>query len=186
MNYSSHPRLQIAAKAIKNGRVAVYPTEAVWGLGADPFNPLAVSRILSLKNRSVEKGLILVASDIRQFGFIVDDLPSKQRKILQDSWPGPFNWLVPHSGRVPSWICGQFDTVALRVSAHPVVQALCDAVGGPIVSTSANPQGLAPAGYAYRARQYFGDSVTYCPGQVGLLCKPCEIRDLNSGQVVRQ
>lgn len=185
LNYSAHPRLHKAADHLLRGGVVAYPTEAVWGLGADPFNQHAVAQILALKQRSVDKGVILVASSIEQFEFILAGLSAQQRAILAASWPGPRTWLVPHGGQVPSWIHGRFDSVALRVSAHPLVQALCRRVGGPIVSTSANPQGLAPARFGYRARQYFGRQVEYAPGQVDLAANPSEIRDLASGRILR-
>lgn len=165
--------------------MVAYPTEAVWGLGADPFDAAAVGFVLALKKRDPGKGLILVGSHERQFRFLLQSLSEQQRTKLRMSWPGPNTWLVPHMGRVPEWICGRFDTVAVRVSAHPVVCALCDAFGGPIVSTSANPQGLPPPRFVYRARRYFGDNVYYVPGQVDQNANPSIIRDLRTDRVVR-
>lgn len=185
LNYLAHPRVQQAARHISGGGVVAYPTEAVWGLGADPFNRHAVATILDLKQRSPDKGLILVAASMAQFDFILRNFTVAQRDILAASWPGPRTWLVPHFGLVPEWICGCFDTVAIRVSAHPVVRALCQKTDGPLVSTSANPQGLAPARYGYKARQYFAGRVEYAPGQVDLNASPTEIRDLMSGRIVR-
>jgi L-threonylcarbamoyladenylate synthase len=164
--------------------VIAYPTEGVWGLGADPFNSHAVERVLALKGRPVSKGLILVAAHIEQFDFILRHLSADQRATLTASWPGPNTWLVPHAGEVPLWISGAHSTVALRVSAHPVVRALAE-LTGPLVSTSANPQGLAPARHASRARQYFANQVFYAPGQVFRDAGPSTIRDLITGRVVR-
>lgn len=185
MDYRAHPSIALAARAMHGGRVVAYPTEAVWGLGANPFNERAVDTILELKNRAREKGLILVAANVSQFDFLLQNLPSDKLELLASSWPGPHTWLVPHHNLIPAWVCGQFDTVALRVSAHPVVKALCEAFGGAIVSTSANPQGLAPARYGFKARLYFGSSVEYCAGQVNHHAQPSQIRDLSSGQLVR-
>lgn len=181
----ARPDLRVAARCLQYGAVLAYPTEAVWGLGADPFNHVAVQHLLRLKQRPQSKGLILVGASMDQFGALVADLSDAQKAQLRLSWPGPNTWLVPHQGLIPPWICGDHDTVALRVSAHPVVQALCRWVGGPIVSTSANPQGLVPARYGYRVRRYFGDAVYYCSGQVDLTARPSVIRDLRSGQVLR-
>lgn len=185
IDYRAHPRLAMAAHAITSGGVVAYPTEAVWGLGADPLNRHGVERILHLKQRPLAKGVILVAASATQFQFLLQHLPQQQQRTLLDSWPGPRTWLVPHFRLVPEWIHGQHQTVALRVSAHPVVRALCQITGGPIVSTSANPQGLAPARFGYRARQYFGSAVEYAPGQVDLNAQPSEIRDLASGRILR-
>lgn len=185
MDCRSHPSVGIAARALVNGGVIAYPTEAVWGLGADPFNLNAVEQVLALKGRAPEKGLILVASNIEQFNFILHNLTTSQQMTLLSSWPGATTWLVPHFNQVPSWICGCHDTVALRVSAHPIVKALCETVGAAIVSTSANPQGLMPAKYGYRVRQYFSNAVEYVTGQVDLNARPSEIRDLVTGRIVR-
>src|SRR5690606_32756593 len=116
------------------------PTEAVWGLGCDPWNGLAVDRLLALKQRPMKKGLILVAADISQFSELLYDLPEDWQATLKASWPGPNTWLVPHRGRLPGWITGQHASVALRVTDHPLLAELC-ALTGPLVSTSANPSG---------------------------------------------
>lgn len=101
------------------------------------------------------------------------------------TWPGPNTWLVAHNLRVPQWISGAHPTVAIRVSAHPTVAALCDLFGGALVSTSANPQGCQPARFSFQARRYFGPQVVYAAGQVNLGGRPSTIRDLISGQVIR-
>lgn len=184
LDYRVHPRIRLAAQEVVRGGVIAYPTEGVWGLGANPFNRHAVEQLLMLKSRAVGKGLILVAAHIAQFEFILRHLDPEQRAALIASWPGPNTWLVPHAGEVPIWISGNHDTVALRVSAHPVVRALAE-LAGPLVSTSANPQGLPPARQAFRARQYFGNQVFYAPGQVFRNAKPSTIRDLTTGRLVR-
>ncbi len=179
-------RLAAARQAIAAGGVVACPTEAVWGLSCDPDNAQAVGRILALKQRPVEKGLILVAASESQLAFLLADLPAEQRDILRDSWPGPATWLVPHHGRVQPWVHGEHDTVAVRVSAHPVVKALCLAWGGPLVSTSANPGGAQPPRAGYQVRRYFGDSLeAILPGAVGGDPRPTTIRDLASARVVR-
>jgi L-threonylcarbamoyladenylate synthase len=185
VTWSVNPKINQAALIVASGGVLAYPTEAVWGLGCDPFNQDAVERLLSLKNRSPSKGLILLAGTVQQLEFLIKDLTVSQRETLLNSWPGPNTWLIPHCNRVPDFIHGDFATVAVRVSPHPVVQALCLAVGGPIVSTSANPQGLAPALTQLRARCYFGNGVHYCPGVVGKSAKPSKIQDLLTGQIIR-
>lgn len=184
MNYRFHPSIRHAARHIASGGVIAYPTEGVWGLGADPRNRHAVQTILDLKRRPVSKGVILVAAAMYQFEFILRHLDANQRDVLAAGWPGPNTWLVPHYDEVPHWICGDHPTVALRVSAHPVVRALCE-LTGPLVSTSANPQALPPARTGFKARSYFGDQVFYVPGQVNQNAKPSTIRDLLTGALVR-
>jgi L-threonylcarbamoyladenylate synthase len=178
--------LQAAVSALHRGGVIACPTEAVWGLSCDPDNAGAVAHLLMLKGRPVAKGLILVAATQSQIEFLMSDLSEQQRETLCASWPGPATWLLPHQGRVPRWVCGEHATVAVRVSDHPVVSALCAAWGGPLVSTSANPAGARPAREAFQVRRYFGDGVDYLlPGGVGSAGRPTSIRDLVSGQIIR-
>lgn len=178
-------RLKQARRVLHSGGVIAYPTEAVWGLGCLPWHSAAVERLLWLKQRPVEKGLILVAGDIQQFDFLLWDLPQGQLAKLQLSWPGPNTWLVPHQGRLPLWITGQHATVALRVSDHPLVRQLCGACG-PLVSTSANPAGRPAARTRLRVEQYFhGQLDDIVPGSLGHQRNPSIIRDLQTDTVIR-
>ena len=178
-------RVQRMARIVREGGVIAYPTEAVWGLGCDPWNEMAVDRLLALKDRPVHKGLILVADNIRQFDFLLDDLPERWVDRLASTWPGPNTWLVPHQGLLPEWISGQHDTVALRVSEHPLVRDLC-ALTGPLVSTSANPAGRPSARSRLRVEQYFHQLLDgVLGGALGGRRNPSLIRDLRSGDVVR-
>jgi len=179
-------RLQAALSALHSGGVIACPTEAVWGLSCDPDNQSAVTRLLELKNRPLAKGVILVAAAQSQLKFLLAGLPEEQRQTLSASWPGPATWLLPHRGLVPPWIHGEHDTVAVRVSDHPVVRALCQAWGGPLVSTSANPAGSRPAVALFQVRRYFGDRLDcLLPGAVGGEAQPSVIRDLASGKTIR-
>ena len=169
------------------GGVIAYPTEGVWGLGCDPFDEAAVLRILELKKRPVEKGLIIVAADVTQVAALVDKLTKQERATVLASWPGPTTWLLPDPEQlVPEWIKGQFATVAVRVSAHPVVVRLCSAFGGPIVSTSANPADAPPATSRLRVQTWFGRQLDYIvPGRLGGQRGPSTIRDLHRAEPVR-
>lgn len=188
--HSANPYLHQHAYALAAGAVLAYPTEAVWGLGCDPFDEQAVNTILQLKSRAVSKGVILIAGDMSQVNFLLHDLSPEHKQQLKDTWPGPHTWLVPHNNRVPHFVHGDFDTVAVRVSAHPTVQALCQRFGGPIVSTSANPQGLPEARTQLKARSYFahnrfGHTLHYCSGSVGKAVKPSKIQHLLTGEIIR-
>ncbi len=178
-------QIQQIAQKIRHGAVIAYPTEAVWGLGCDPFNATAVTRLLALKERSMNKGLILVAADIEQFAWLLEGLSDNEMAQLTASWPGPNTWLVPHHNRVPEWITGRHDSVAIRVSAHPLVAQLC-ALTGPMVSTSANPSGRLPAKSRLRIEQYFHAQLdAVLSGDLGQSSNPSTIRDLRTGQVLR-
>lgn len=185
-DWSINPRVIYAARQIRRGGVVAYPTEAVWGLGCDPFNQEAVERILELKRRPIEKGVILLAATMDMFAPLLEGLDDLQRQRLKNTWPGPHTWLVPHHGLVPPWISGQFSSVALRVTNHPVAAALSRAYGGAIVSTSCNPAGEPPARDIYHVHRYFrGELEAITNGTVGANANPSEIRDLITGQLIR-
>ena len=178
-------QVQRVARVVRQGGVIAYPTEAVWGLGCDPWDELAVGRLLALKDRPVHKGLILVADSIQQFDFLLADLPERWIDRLASNWPGPNTWLVPHQECLPVWITGQHDSVALRVSDHPRVRDLC-ALTGPLVSTSANPAGRPAARSRLRVEQYFhGQLDVVLGGALGGRRNPSLIRDLRTGDVIR-
>ena len=176
----------IAANKLHTGAVIAYPTEAVWGLGCDPDNPEAVAKLLQLKQRDPAKGLILVAASMQQFEEYLAGLSPSQLATLEQSWPGPYTWLVPDNGRCAPLVKGQHNAVALRVSAHPVVVELCRAFGGPIVSSSANISGRPALLRSWSVRRNFSTQLDYClEGPLGGANKPSEIRDLITHKVIR-
>jgi len=177
-----------AVDVLRRGGIVAYPTEGVWGLGCDPCDEAAVMRLLALKQRPVEKGLILIAGALAQFDGLLDwqALPNDRAEAMFATWPGPHTWIVPTTGRVPHWITGAHDGVAARVSAHPQVIALCEAFGGPLVSTSANLSGAPPPKSldAFDARLR-GRIDGIVDGHTGGLERPTPIRDARSGAVLR-
>ncbi|WP_148860986.1 L-threonylcarbamoyladenylate synthase [Marinobacter fonticola] len=176
-----------ATQCLKSGGVIAYPTEAVWGLGCDPWDAEAVDRILTLKQRPEHKGVILVAASIAQVAPLFDPLEPSLRRKAEQYWPGPVTCLVPDPQRqIPEWIRGQHAAVAVRVSAHPLVQRLCLAFGGPIVSTSCNPAGRSPARRAWQVARYFGAELDFTlPGQLGRQRQPSRIIDLVTDRQLR-
>ncbi|MEH6589325.1 MAG: L-threonylcarbamoyladenylate synthase [Halioglobus sp.] len=175
-----------AVETLILGGVIAYPTESVWGLGCDPFDEAAVMRLLELKRRPVGKGLILVAGSEAHLGNLLSGLDEASRTRLRATWPGPTTWLLPHRNLVPEWIHGDHDTVAVRVSAHPVVGNLCNAFGGLLVSTSANRAGAVAARHRFQVKRYFGEQLDYIvPGAAGTNARPSQILDLASGQTLR-
>jgi L-threonylcarbamoyladenylate synthase len=178
--------LQRALAALAAGGVIACPAEAVWGLSCDPFDADAVARLLALKRRPVGKGLILVAADSAQLAFLLHDLPAELRDKMTASWPGPNTWLVPHRGRVPPWIHGEHDSVAVRVSGHRGLRQLCAAWGGPLVSSSANIAGHQAPRARFQVLRYFGDGLdAVLPGVVCRAGRPSTIRDVFTDRVIR-
>lgn len=180
-----HSYQDTSATLHQSGLIA-YPTEAIFGLGCDPFNEAATNKLLSLKNRSWVKGLILISYDWQSFLPLVKDLPMAELESLEAKASHPITWLVPKSDRVPSWIHGQHDKVAIRLVQHAEAKAICQAFGGPIVSTSANPEGKPPAKNLAEAKAYFGERIDYYfSGAVGPFESPSEIRDSLSHESIR-
>ncbi len=182
-----HPwHLRRAAAVLRGGGVLAYPTEGVYGLGCNPLNPAAVRRLLALKSRSADRGLILIAADFAQLQPFLRPLRGAQRARVHAEWPGPVTWLLPAQPWVPGLLRGVHDCLAVRVTAHPVAVALCTAAGFPLVSTSANPAGCPPARNALAVRRWFGHDLDYLVhGCADERRRPTEIRDARTGRVLR-
>ena len=178
-----------ALHALRSGEVIAYPTEGVFGVGCDPDNPQAINKLLKLKQRPVEKGLILIAASYQQLKPYIDEtqLTPVQLQQVKQSWPGAITWIMPSSAKVSPWVCGQFDSVAVRVTDHPLVQKMCNAFAKPLTSTSANLTGQSPCLTSQQVRQQLGHQLAVVlDGQTGGREKPSEIRDARTSQVLRQ
>ncbi|WP_392552419.1 Sua5/YciO/YrdC/YwlC family protein [Orbus wheelerorum] len=177
-----------SCKKLSLGEVIAYPTEAVFGLGCDPDNKNAVLTILSLKNRPIEKGLILIASNFEQLIPYIDQskITSQQKKIMLNSWPGAVTWIVPKNSNTPYFLTGQFDSIAIRVTDHFLVSKLCTLFDKPIVSTSANLSGQDPCRTMAEVETQFGIDFPVLQGEIGKRKNPSEIRDIKTGQIIRQ
>lgn len=180
-------KLALAGRLMRTGGVVVYPTEAVWGIGCDPHNRKAVERLLAMKNREWQKGLILIGSTIEMIEPYIE-VPSRMAwRRATATWPGASTWVFPASEHCPMWISGDRDSVAVRVTAHPIAARLCDAFGGAIVSTSANragdPPAMSPSAARIHLRSRFDLLV---PGSLGGLDRPTIIRDASNGNILRR
>ena len=183
-------KLDHAVKVLQQGGVIAYPTEAVYGLGCDPQNLAAVKIILQLKQRKKEKGLILVASSYDQFKNYIQPLENAIEKKLLNSWKDKtkaITWLVPVKKETSEYLKGQFDTIAIRVSHHPLVKELCEKFAGAIVSTSANISTHDAARTAEQVKQIFADKIDFIiEGETDINAQPSEIRDALSNKIIRQ
>jgi L-threonylcarbamoyladenylate synthase len=179
-------QIREAFRHIRAGGVIAYPTESVYGLGCDPHNGSSVQRILFLKRRPPGAGMILIASRLCALEPFLEPLQEKILQRVTETWPGPVTWLLPCRPWVPVWLRGDHHVLAVRVTAHPLAAALCEACGGAIVSTSANIHGHPPARDAFAVRRIFKAQLDYVlNGPTGGRPRPTEIRDALTGRVVR-
>ena len=175
-----------AAAVIGQGGVVAYPTEFCYGLGCDPSNTGAIRRILRLKRRSRDKGLILIADRLDRLSGYMASLPASYRDEILESWPGPFTWLVPARPGVSRWVRGEHDSIAVRVTAHQGAGRLCRAAKMALVSTSANGARQPPLRTAEAVSRAFAGQVDcIVGGRVGSGSSPTTIRDGLTGNVVR-
>lgn len=178
-------RLRETGRLLRAGAVIAYPTEAIYGLGCDPLNRDAVMRLLAIKRRPIDKGVILIASRIEQLRPFIETPSAEIQSQLDATWPGPVTWLLPCRPGTPVWLRGRHDTIAVRVTAHRPAAAICDAFGGAIVSTSANASGHPPARNALQARLRCPGVDRVVNGPTGGRHRPSEIRDARSTAIVR-
>lgn len=178
-------KIRAVALAIQSGGVVAYPTEAVFGLGCNPFCPSAVARLLAIKQRSPKKGLILIAHHWSVLLPLLKPIPNAVFQKIQNTIT-PCTWVLPASKRVPGWITGQHKSVAVRVTHHPIAKALCARLGMPLVSTSANRANLPPARTALAVRLSFKNQLDcILSGKVGTLAAPTPIVDPYQDRVLR-
>jgi len=178
-------RIRQTVKALEQGGVIAYPTESVFGLGCDPWDEAAAMKLLTIKQRAWEKGLILIAADFNQLQDFVQPLSPEILEQLEESWPGPVTWLLPAKSAVPAYLTGEHQTIAVRVTAHKQTADLCRAFGGAIISTSANLAGLPPAKTTQDVRWTIPDLDYVLPGLCSGSNTPSEIRDAKTGNRIR-
>lgn len=132
--------IQSAAALLRRGELVAFPTETVYGLGADAYNPQAVKKIFEVKGRLPQSPLLVHVSNTAQIEALVEDIPPLGRILMERFWPGPLALILPASDRVPGEVLGGKIGVGLRMPAHPVALALIDKAG-PIAAPSANLSG---------------------------------------------
>lgn len=180
---SDHAYLKQAISCLQAGGVIAYPTEGVWGLGCLWTDENAIKEILRLKQRPLEKGMIILCSQLSDIEEHLLPLTSEQIQQIQQDYPHPVTWILPCTLSVSESVRGQHESIAVRFSKHPHVRALCEKVG-PIISTSANPSGQEAAMTLQEVQQYFNDELGYIlPGELGGFSKPSEIRTLDGHKV---
>ncbi|MXN89311.1 Sua5/YciO/YrdC/YwlC family protein [Pasteurella canis] len=178
---------QIVAQ-LKQNDVVAYPTEAVFGLGCNPNSESAVQKLLVLKQRPIEKGLILVAPHLDFLLPFIEtaNFDEQHWQRLQTQYDRPITWVVPAKSSTPKFLTGQFASIAVRLCQHDAVKQLCEQAGFALTSTSANLTTLPPCRSAQEVRAQFGEDFPVLDLPVGSATNPSEIRDLFTHQLFRQ
>ncbi len=181
-----NPSVEDAAAAVRAGGVVACPTEAVFGLSCDPTNAKAVARVLALKHRPADRGLILIAADFSQLERFCAPLDEARQREVRATWPGPHTWLFPASAACPPQVRGAHPTVAVRVTAHPIAAQLCRLSGTALVSTSATLRGPPPARTAPQVAAIFGNTRdAIIEGDTSGNKSVTPIKNANTGESVR-
>ena len=173
------------SNAVTQGAVFGYPTDTIWGFGCHPLIASSVSRILQIKNRRADKGLILLSSQLEYCEPYID-VATAQLQTISSPVSNPTTWLVNASAACPVWLRGQHPTIAIRITNHPFVRSLCDRLGSPIVSTSANRAGKSTVRNLIQLRKQFSAELDFIiAGYDSGSGRQSEIKFLASGKTLR-
>jgi L-threonylcarbamoyladenylate synthase len=189
---ASQVDLDAAVQALRDGDLVAFPTETVYGLGANAQNPAAVRKIFEAKGRPTSHPVIVHLDSPRYLHRWVREVPDAAARLGEKFWPGPLTVVMPRAPQVHDIVTGGQDTVAVRVPSHPMAQQLLTAFGGGIAAPSANRYGRLSPTRAEHVREELGDSVRVVldggESQVGLestivACDGQTVRLLRPGAV---
>jgi len=152
-------QIDAAVAALRGGEAVAFPTETVYGLGADAANPAAVARVFRLKGRPQDHPLIVHIGELAQLRDWAAQVPPVAMQLAARFWPGPLTLILPKAARVNTVVTGGQDSIGIRIPAHPIAQRLLAAFGGGIAAPSANRYGRLSATRAAHVREEFGDAV---------------------------
>lgn len=133
--------LQPAAEALRTGQTVAFPTETVYGIGADALNPEAVLKIFEAKNRPADNPLIVHITDLADLNRLVSEVSEDAKKLMDAFWPGPLTLILPKAQGVSVAVTAGLDTVGVRMPAHPIAKRLIELAGCPVAAPSANVSG---------------------------------------------
>jgi L-threonylcarbamoyladenylate synthase len=149
MNISS------AIAALQSGNAIVYPTETVYGLGADALNHEAVEKVFQLKGRDPENPIPMIVADQTMLRALIDKIPPIAEKLIDRFWPGPLTLVLQARPDTPKQLLNTRGGVGVRISSHPIATQLSRELGRPLTATSANPSGKQAASTIEQAENYF-------------------------------
>jgi L-threonylcarbamoyladenylate synthase len=189
---ASQVDIDAAVQALRDGDLVAFPTETVYGLGANAQNPAAVRKIFEAKGRPLSHPVIVHLDSPKFLHRWVSEVPAAAAKLAERFWPGPMTLVMPRAANVHDIVTGGQDTVAIRVPSHPMAQQLLTAFGGGIAAPSANRYGRLSPTRAEHVRDELGDAVRMVldggESQIGLestivACEGDKVRLLRPGAV---
>ena len=151
--------LNRAVAVLNNGGVVAFPTETFYGLAVDPFNPLALNHLFTLKQREISKPILTLVDDRESLSVLVQEIPTLYEPIMDVFWPGPLTLIFPARVNLPTLLTAGTSTIGIRQSSHPFARQLLRAFGMPITATSANISGRTAAVDAFEVKSQFGDKI---------------------------
>jgi L-threonylcarbamoyladenylate synthase len=151
--------LDDAVAVLAAGGVVVFPTESVYGLGADATSPAAVERLVAVRGRDEGKPILVLASDPDMVTAVAREVPVLAQRLAARLWPGGLTLVLPARAGLPPALTAGTGTIGVRVSAHATARELVRRLGAPVTAPSANPPGAPPAVTVEAARAYFGAAV---------------------------
>jgi L-threonylcarbamoyladenylate synthase len=180
-------QIEQAVIILQQGGLIAYPTEAVFGLGCLPQHEITIQRLLKLKQRPQEKGLILLGSNLLQLETYISPLNQNILRKIQTIQTTPTTWLLPTPKTTSILLKGRFNKIAIRISQHPIIQQLCQQCQSPIISTSANISGQAMSYSATDVTDHFQQQLDYIiDAPLGESQHPSIIKDAISDQIIRE
>ena len=166
------PEVRRAAEILKRGGLVAFPTETVYGLGADASNAKAVARLYAVKGRPADHPVIVHFAGAEQAFAWAREVPEAARRLAARFWPGPLTLILKRSKLAPDFVTGGQDTVGLRVPSHPIAHEMLSALGSGVAAPSANRFGLVSPTTAAHVREDLGDEVDLVleggPSDVGI------------------
>jgi len=165
--------LNRAVAVLQGGGVVAFPTETYYGLAVDPFNPLALNHLFSLKQRNLSKPILTLVDDRESLSSLVQEIPPLYEPLMQEFWPGPLTLVFKAKVNLPSLLTAGTATIGVRQSSHPFARQLLRAFGRPLTATSANISGHPAAVDAYEVKAQFGRGIDIVfdggrtPGSIG-------------------
>jgi L-threonylcarbamoyladenylate synthase len=151
--------IERAVDYLKSGEVIAYPTETIYGLGADVMNKKAVKRIFDLKARDYGLPISILVADLDMMREYVDHVPDEIIPLLRRFWPGPLTMLFPAAASFPKGLITNTGKVGIRISSHPIASAIVRTFGKPLTTTSANLSDFPASLNVKHIKKYFGEKI---------------------------